>query len=173
MPVKSPADTCKLLTSAEIQSVQGEAVRETKGSERSSGPFLISQCFYTTPTFSRSVSIEVTQRDPAHPGAETLKELWREKFQRAAGRDEKREREKGEERGRDQDQARDKEEESRPPERVGGVGEEAYWVGNRLAGALYVLKGDRLLRISIGGSDDQPVKIRKTKILARQALKHL
>ena len=109
MPVKSPTDTCKLLTSAEIQSVQGETVRETKGSERSNGPFLISQCFYTTPTFSRSVSIEVTQRDPAHPGAETLKELWREKFQRAAERDEKREREKGEEGGRDQDRERDEE----------------------------------------------------------------
>ena len=52
-------------------------------------------------------------------------------------------------------------------------GDEAFWTGNPLVGALYVLKDDSYLRISIGGAEEASVKIQKTKALAQKALKRL
>jgi len=56
---------------------------------------------------------------------------------------------------------------------IAGVGEEAYWTGNRFAGALYVLRGDMFLRISVGGIRDQQARIATAKALALAALKRL
>src|SRR5947209_20350978 len=39
-------DVCALLTSAEIEAVQGEPVKETKPSVQPSSNFLMSQCFF-------------------------------------------------------------------------------------------------------------------------------
>jgi len=63
--------------------------------------------------------------------------------------------------------------ESGPPVKIMGVGEEAFWVGNRIMGALYVLKGNAFLRISVGSEEDESVRITKTKTLPRKALKRL
>lgn len=49
----------------------------------------------------------------------------------------------------------------------------AYWVGNPIAGALYVLKGKYFLRTSVGGVREKSARIEKTKSLARAALKRL
>jgi hypothetical protein len=38
---------------------------------------------------------------------------------------------------------------------------------------LFVLKGNRFLRLSIGGPEEQPAKIDKMKELAKRALKRL
>jgi len=67
----------------------------------------------------------------------------------------------------------DREEELRKPRRIDGLGEEAYWVGNPVSGALYVLKGDAFLRISVGGEKDESVRIKKTRTLAQKALERL
>ena len=56
---------------------------------------------------------------------------------------------------------------------ITGVGEQAYWVGSPLVGALYVLKGNTFLRISVGGVREEPVRIQKSVALARLALKRL
>ena len=56
---------------------------------------------------------------------------------------------------------------------VSGVGNDAYWVGNNISSSLYVLAGDRFLRISIGGNEDREIKLRKSKQLASRALKRL
>jgi hypothetical protein len=56
---------------------------------------------------------------------------------------------------------------------IGGVGDEAYWSGNRIAGALYVLRGETFLRISIGGIRDEAERIEKSKALALAALERL
>src|ERR1700730_4825214 len=53
---KSKIDACALLTSKEIQSIQGEALKDVKLSGRSEGGFAISQCFYTLATFTNSIS---------------------------------------------------------------------------------------------------------------------
>ena len=65
------------------------------------------------------------------------------------------------------------EEPKRPPKRVRGVGDEAFWVGNRLAGSLYVRKGSAVLRVSVGGAGTEEEKIEKSKALAKRALKRL
>src|SRR5882762_8948077 len=59
---KPNIDACALLTSQEIESVQGEALKETKLTGQAAGGFSISQCFFTLPTFTNSVSLLVTQK---------------------------------------------------------------------------------------------------------------
>jgi hypothetical protein len=76
--------------------------------------------------------------------------------------------------GIDQKSERGEEEEKKnPPKKIDGVGDEACWSGNRFGGALYVLKRSVILRISIGGPDDQETKIEKSKRLAEKALARL
>jgi|GEM_PF-1887386 len=100
----------------------------------------VSQCFYQLPSFTKSVSVDVI-RDG--------REFWEQHFREP------------EESG---------EEESRPPREIEGIGDEALWMGGRMAGALYVRKGDFVLRISVGGPGDEASKIAKSKTLAARAL---
>jgi hypothetical protein len=166
--VKGKIDACKLLTGEEIQSVQRDALKETKPSEQSSGGFTTAQCFYTTNNFVNSISLTVTQKDPASSGGQSIRDFWKERFGRAEGREKDREKE------RDKNVKRgEEEEESRPPQRVKSVGDEAYSVGNAKIGALYVLKGDKFLRISIGGAASQKVRIEKMKTLVQHVIKRL
>lgn len=79
-----------------------------------------------------------------------------------------REKEKAREKNREEE-----EEEAAPPQKIAGVGDEAFWTGSRVGGALYVLKGSTYLRVSVGGAGDQQSKINKSKALARLALKRL
>ena len=64
-------------------------------------------------------------------------------------------------------------EEAKEPLKVEGIGDEAFWTGNRVGGALFVLKGDAYIRISVGGAGDQAAKIDKSKALAEKALRRL
>ena len=68
---------------------------------------------------------------------------------------------------------REKEEKMLAPKKIEGVGEKAFWSGNRFGGALYVLKGDVFIRVSLGGSDKEEAKIEKSKALAQKALSRL
>jgi len=38
---------------------------------------------------------------------------------------------------------------------------------------LYVLKGDAFISIGLGGTDDEDVKLKKSKVLAQKALQRL
>lgn len=165
-------DACTLLSSADIQSVQGESVKESKLSGQTAGGLTISQCFYSLPTFTNSISLLVAQRGEG-AGATDPKDFFREHFQRAeAGEKDK---DRREERDRDRRKLGEEEEEEGgpPPEKVSGLGDEAYWTGTRVGGALYVLKGNSYLRISIGGPADQSTKLKKSKTLAAKALARL
>jgi hypothetical protein len=176
--IKPKVDACALLNSKEIETVQGEAVKETKLSGQASGGLQISQCFFTLPTFTNSISLLV-----AHKGdgadAKDPKDFWRETFQKGAAEDKEREHDRErDKKDRDKDKkaggrGEEEEEEGTPPQKVAGVGEDAYWLGSRVGGALYVLKGNAYLRISIGGSGDQSNKINKSKILAQKAIARL
>jgi hypothetical protein len=59
------------------------------------------------------------------------------------------------------------------PEKIDGVGDEAFWLSNRVGGELYVLQGDQFFRISVGGAGDKATKIDKSKKLAQMVLKRL
>ena len=65
---------CRLLTTEEIQSVLGEAFKNTKPSERSAAGLLVSQCYFELPTTVNSIVLTVTRkaeggRDPGEPCA--------------------------------------------------------------------------------------------------------
>ncbi len=51
-----------------------------------------------------------------------------------------------------------------PPQKIEGLGDEAYWVGNDdMIGALSVLNGSHHFTISLGGAGDQESKLEKSK----------
>ena len=134
----------------------------------------VAQCFYTTPTFTKSVSLELTQA--AAGGKTSPREFWKENFTRAAtegererGRDKVKDKDKDKERG----QRGEEEEGGAPPTHIAGVGDDAYWVNSRVSGALYVLKGGRFIRISLGGADTDAARQKKAKALAQKALARL
>ena len=57
--------------------------------------------------------------------------------------------------------------------KIDGLGDEAFWTGTRVGGALYVLKGNCYIRISVGGAGSPEQKIEKSKTLAADVLKRL
>jgi hypothetical protein len=164
---KDTVEACKLLTADEIQTVQRDTVKDIKPTARTGGNFIISQCFYATSQFVNSVSLTVTQQN-SDTGAESIRELWKQRFRTTSGENRDRERERD-----NKANPSEEEEGGAPPERVTGVGEEAYSVGNAKFGALYVLKGNKILRLSVGGSNSQPEKIQKMKSLAQYAVSRL
>jgi hypothetical protein len=162
---------CSLITQDEVAAVQGYPIKETKSSARRDGSFLLSQCFYTAGEFSKSVSVAVTQPDTNKPDLKkrTPKDFWNETFARYAGNEEK-ERDTASQAPASERQRDEIETDAAvPPKKISGIGDEAYWTSGQ-GGALYVLKGDAFIRISLGGSDDEATKIEKSKALASKAL---
>jgi hypothetical protein len=160
-------DACSLLTAEEVKAVQGEAFKETKASVGSENGMIISQCFFSLPTSANSVNLAVTQKGEGR-GARDPRDFWEQTFEKSS----KREGEKGQEK-RSAPKGREEEEKGAAAQKVDGVGEEAFWTGTRVGGALYVLKHDSYIRVSVGGAGDQKTKIEKSKALARLALKRL
>jgi hypothetical protein len=159
---KPKLDACAMLTSQDIASVQSEPLKETKLSESSADGFNVSQCFFTLPTFTNSISLAVTQRAEG-PGARDPRQFWKDTFHQDDERKKDRDRQKD----------RDKEGEERPPQKISGIGDEAFWMASPAAGMLYVLKGSSYVRISIGGSGNQQTKITKSKALAQKVIDRL
>jgi hypothetical protein len=147
----------KLLSSSEIESLTGEPSKRPVTSARNEAGFAISQYYFQTITPAKSVVVTVTSRGPG-PDAKEPRQFWTEKFHPEGNGAEE-----GEEPQRKQ----------APPEKVEGVGDEAYWVESGSTGALYAIQADRFIRVAIGGSDDKAVKIGKAKKLAELMLKRL
>jgi len=160
-------NACSLLSKEEVQSVQDAPMNETKSSEQADGVFLVSQCFYTAAEFSKSVNLALVQKDPNQRDKRSPRDFWEEKFGKYDSvdkeHDEKAEIKTGEER----------EKETSPPKKIPGLGDDAYWLGNRFGGILYVLKGDCFISIGLGGADDEHTKIEKSKQLAQKAVQRL
>jgi hypothetical protein len=167
-------DVCALITKEEIKTIEGSPVTDTKSSGRSDRGLRVSQCFYTTTEFNRSVVLNITQPDPDSREKREPKDFWKETFGKYSGEAKEREsdKEKRESLG-EQQHGKGEEEKSIPPKKIDGVGDEAFWIGNRVGGALYVLKKDVFIRISIGGPDEEQSKIKKLKMLAEKALPRL
>lgn len=150
---EAPIDPCTLLTSEEIQAVMGEAVKGTQADREATGGFVISQCFFALPTRTDSVTLRLVQRG-SDEKARDPRQAWQESFARDLGEAmEKR-----------KDQA---------PQKIADLGDEAFWMGGPKAGGLYVLKGNRYIRLSIGGEPSQGQKIEKASTLARAILERL
>jgi hypothetical protein len=164
---QAQTEVCGLLTKAEIEAIQGSPIKETKSSARSDGAFRVSQCFYTATEFSKSVSLTVMQPDPGRPTAMSPRDFWKERFGRYSGDEKERDKVKEETEGKEE------KEESVPPKKIDGIGDEAFWASNRFGGVLYVLKADSFISISLGGTDNEETKIEKSKALAQKALQRL
>jgi len=170
-PTRNRIDACSLLTAEDVKSVQGEAFKETKASEGSDNGMVVSQCFFSLPTFANSVNLAVLQKGEGN-GARDPREFFEKTFASRAESEREKEREKRERKSAPKN-PEEEEKEGSAPQKIDGVGDEAFWTGNRVGGALYVLKHDAYIRVSIGGAGDQKTKIEKSKALARLALKRL
>ena len=159
------SDPCALLTSADVQTVQGDPVQETKPSTQPAGGLVMSQCLFLTASPNKSVSIALASAGSASPRA-----FWQKQFH--SGKAEPAEKEKDMPATGRRD-AKQEEEESTQPRTIKGVGEQAFWVGSPMVGALYVLKGSTFLRISVGGVREESARIERSVALARLALKRL
>jgi hypothetical protein len=151
-PQSSVGDACTLLTKEEIQAVQGETFKNTKPSQRVSAGLTIAQCYFELPTAANSVVLTVTRKAE---GGRDPSQSWQDIFH-----SEKR-------------SEREEEGGGKEAQKIDGVGEEAFWTGTRVGGALFVLKGNCYIRISVGGAGDQAQKMEKSKALAESVLKRL
>lgn len=140
---------CGLLKPADVKAIQGHVFEETKLTTDRVDGMITSQCFYRLPSFADSISVTVIRA--ASPST-TAEQLW-EKLSNEEGEGE--------------------EEEHKPAKEIAGLGEEAFWAGNKLAGAVYVLHGNAILRVSVGGGETMEKKIAKTRQLAALALRAL
>jgi hypothetical protein len=124
------------VTSEEIEAIQGEPVQEQTPSAKPDLGVANGQCFFKLPTFTKSISLSVTTS--SEPGPHSPREFWKTAFaekrvnppERADGRI------------------------KLAPERVAGLGDEAFWTGGP-AGGLYILKADSVIFIGIGSAGDE------------------
>ena len=151
-PAADTPDACALLADGDVRAVLGVTVKERRPGAQQAHGVLLSQCYLGTGT-ARSVSIAVAGNTVSGGKTVTPRAFWRDQFHR---RDERRER-------GDETEAR----------RISGVGDEAFWSGTRVAGALYVLRGNTFIRVSVGGISDEQERIEKSRRLAVAALARL
>ena len=148
-------DPCRLLTDAEVRAVQGHAPTQKIPSKQPAGSFRFTQCYYRTAELSSSVSVAlgIPLTDNKRSGP---RDYWQAQFKRE-----------------ERDEREESDEKKQEPRRQAGLGDEAYWVGDPVTGALYVLRGEVFLRVSVGGSPDQSQNIKRARTLAIYALKRL
>jgi hypothetical protein len=163
---------CSLITNEEVGAIQHATIIDAKSSAGVSGGMLMSQCYYNAKEPNMSVSLAVIEHNPQDASAPDAKSYWTESFRRFTG-DESDERKPGEEKEKRGGVEREEKEKRMPPKRLDGIGEEAYWSGTRFGGALYVLAKDAIVRISVGGPDNEETKIEKSKMLTQKALGRL
>jgi hypothetical protein len=161
---KPVLDACRLLSSSEIESIQGAHVQAGQPTTQKHGNLDISQCYYPVNSadgLNLSVFVQVIQRDPKS-GPEAVSEFWKERF--------KRKKEEGE---RVEKEEQEEEERIRPPVTVSGIGDEAFWLASDRGGALYVLTNDKVVRVSAGGTNDAQTRLENPKALAKKIVERL
>src|SRR4029077_8246453 len=166
-------DVCALITKQEIETIQRSHIKETKSSVRSDAGFRVLQCLYTAEDFSKSVSLAVTQRDPASSGKRSVNDFWNETFGRFTDQEKKSNSDKERNGLREQAPREGEEKTFILPKKIDGIGDDAFWSPNPVGGAIYVLKKDVFIRLSIGGRDNEQGKLDKSKALARKAIDRL
>ncbi len=152
-------DACSLLSSQEVETILGAALKDTKPSVNSQGGLTVSQCYFLLPVAADSIVLTVTQK-AGGPNSLDPKQSWEKIFDDDKDKDKPGERE-------------EEESKSPPPEKIDSLGDEAFWAPRRFGGTIYALKGNRYISISVGGAGDQATKLQKSKALAEIVLKRL
>jgi hypothetical protein len=145
-------DPCRLLSDSELRAVQGHVPTQKVPSELPAASFRFAQCLYRTPDITSSVSVAVGNPLATDSKRSGPRHFWQQQFHKTAAPGRKK---------------------KEPPKPIAGLGDEAFWAGDPMTGALYVLKGEVFLRLSVGGSGDENEKIKRAKALASHALKRL
>jgi hypothetical protein len=156
-----PEGACLLLTRASVGEIQEAPVVSEKETSAKTGEVERRSCFFETDPFAKSVSLEWTRE--IEPGA--ARRRWNRTFHESRGRDE--ESDKGETGGDGNEHDRP----PKPPERISGIGEEAFWVASPASGAFYAISDGSSVRVSVGGPGGAAEKRERSKKLAREALK--
>jgi len=148
---RTPINACQVLSARDVAAVQGARFKSTKLKESGNREMQVSQCFYAMPRLSDSISVDLIRGD--------TRGFWKKHFADV----------------RDEQLASTKPHHEREAQaiRVAGLGDAAVWSGNRLAGALYAMKGETIVRVSVGGDAPQEQKIERAKKLAARALRKL
>ena len=168
--IQAKIEACSLVTKEEVAAIQKATITNAKSSAGPSGNLVMSQCYYSAKEPNMSVSLAILQPSSRSTAGSEARDYWENTMrgspEESAGntRDDEgsRRREKAQE-----------EQKKNPAKKIEGVGEEAFWSGNRVGGALYVLHKNVIVRISVGGPDDQETKITKSKALAAKAIARL
>ncbi len=178
-------DACALLKPGDGTAVLDEPLQQLKPTAQAAGNMNMSQCLFVTRDPAKSASIAVATPASADSGARSLRAFWRSQFHSPPKQEEERRpashktpaesafsssREARETGPPSESEA---EEDARKPRPVPALGEEAFWVGNPVSGALYVLQGNLFLRISVGGVPKESTRIAKSKSLASAILRRL
>jgi len=181
-------DACSLLTGAEIAGLLGEPLDTLHPSVSSAGNLKISHCLFVTRNFAKSASLDVAMPASGDSSGRSLRTFWRNQFH--SQQKDKQERLPASHKipaqlafspsrdiqdvdAADNQSESEEESESGKARAIPALGEEAYWVGSRVAGALYVLQGNRFLRISVGGIPNETTRIAKSKTIASAVLPRL
>ncbi len=169
-PGAGSLDACALIDKSEITSMQGVEVQQAQPSSLKYGELDVSQCYYAAVSAdglrNLSVHIQVIKRNAQSNSRDALKEFWKARFD-------------DERKGQRKEESEAPEEEDGPkaPVRVSGVGDRAFWLASDRGGALFVLKNDKILRVTVGGSGAEETalekSLEKSKKLARLALARL
>jgi len=171
--VKPPAakkpDACALLADADVRTLLGVTVKERQPGTQEAHGLLLSQCYLGTGT-PRSVSIAVAGNTRSGGKTVTPRAFWRDQFHRRDAHPSEPTGEKQAAAGKRETREPEGETDARP---IGSVGDEAFWSGTRVAGALYVLRGNTFIRVSVGGINDEQERIEKSRQLAAAALAKL
>lgn len=109
-----------------------------------------------------SVSLALIETDPPRSSDADVRNYWAESFNDSTaepGSEDEPHNHKG---GGEPKEG----EEKTLPKKVNGIGEDAFWLANRFGGALYVLKADVIIRVSVGGPATEEEKLERCEALA-------
>jgi len=162
-------DACALIEKSEITSLQGLEVQQAQPGSLKYGELDVSQCYYAavSPDGLRNLSVhlQVIMRNPQSNTRGALNEFWKARFDDERKVERREESEESEEDG------------PKAPVRVPGIGDKAFWLASDRGGALFVLKKDKIVRVTVGGTGDPEASLEKSleksKTLARLALARL
>jgi hypothetical protein len=169
-------DACTLVTKEEVAAIQSAPITSALSNDVPINEFVMSQCYYASSAPDMSASISVTQADPKRPPETTVREYWHQTFDRFNAKEEAattEPEEKPEKGKRDAGREEEEKEHAIHLPKIEGIGDEAYWAGSKVGGTLYVLKDEKMLRVSVGGLPNQETKLEKSKALASKALSRL
>jgi hypothetical protein len=168
-PAAKKPDACALLADADVRTVLGVTVKQRQPGTQQAHGLLLSQCYLGTGT-PRSVSIAVAGNTKSGGKTVTPRAFWRDQFH---GRDERASERQGETREAPRKDEKREQESETEARSIGGVGDEAFWSGTGVAGALYVLRGNTFIRVSVGGINNERERIETSRQLAVTALARL